>query len=87
MAHRALRPLTPRGWPAVLVMRGLLKMGCMRTSAWDVGSVFTRLALTFNQEPRIFFQNEQVVFKNLGATKSQFMSGVHGPLSCIKSWI
>jgi hypothetical protein len=34
-----------RGRPVVLKMKGLLKMGCLRTSTWDVGSDFARLTL------------------------------------------
>ncbi len=75
MAHLSLRPLTPRGWPVMLVMRGLLKMGCLRTSAWDAGSVFTRPTLTFNQEPKILFQNKQVVFLIWGWQRANLCSG------------
>jgi hypothetical protein len=72
--------------PAMLVIRGLPKMGCLSTSTQDVGSVFTRLALTFSQAPRMLLQNEQGVFLSLGAMKNQFTSKVLGPLPCISSW-
>ncbi len=87
MACPSLSLITPRGWPAVLVTSGLLKIGCLRTSAWEVSSVFTRLALTFNQDPRILFQKEHVVFWNLGAAKNQLMSWFLGPLLWTGSWI
>ncbi len=35
----------------------------------------------------MFFQNEQVIFWSLGATKSQLMSWFLGLLLCTKSWI
>jgi hypothetical protein len=86
MARPSLRPHTPKGWPVVLRMRGLLKMGCLRTSAWDVGSDFVRPTFTLSQEPRMFFQNEHFVYLNLGATKSQFMSKMLGPFPCTEIW-
>jgi hypothetical protein len=61
-------------------------MGCLRTSAWDVGSDFVRPTFTLSQEPRMFFQNEHFVYLNLGATKSQFMSKMLGPFPCTEIW-
>ncbi len=72
--YLSLSPLTPRGWPATLVIRGLLKIGCLRTSGWEVGSIFIRPTLTFNQDPNILFQKDQVVFWSLGVVKNQLMS-------------
>ncbi len=86
MARPSLKPHTPKGWPVVLRMKGLLKMGCLRTSAWDAGSNFVRPTLTLNQEPRMLFQNEHFVCLNLGVAKSQFMSGMLGPLPCTGKW-
>ncbi len=67
-------------------MRGLLKMGCLKTFAWDVGSDFTGPTLMLNQEPRMLFQNEHFVCLSLEPTKSQFMSGMLGPLPCTGRW-
>ncbi len=86
MVRPSLRPHTPKGRLVVLRMRGLLKMGYLRTSACDVGSNFARPTLTFSQERRMLFQNEHFVCLSLGATKSQFMSRMFGPLPCIKRW-
>jgi hypothetical protein len=61
MARPSLSPLTPKGLPIKLMTMGLLKIGCLRTSACNVGLVFARLALTFSQDPRMLFQNEKVV--------------------------
>jgi len=58
MARPLLSPLTPRGWPTTLVTKGLLNIGCLRTFACDVGSVFMRPTLTFIQDLRMFFWNE-----------------------------
>jgi hypothetical protein len=55
MAHPSLSPLMPKGWPIKLVTRGLLKIGCLRTSACDVGSIFAKHVLSFSQDPRMFF--------------------------------
>jgi hypothetical protein len=85
MVRPSLSLLTPKGWPVGLVTKGLLKIGCLRTSTWEVGLVFTRLALTFNQDPIILFQKEQVVFWSLGAAKSQLMSWFLGPLPWTRS--
>jgi hypothetical protein len=82
MARPSLRPLIPRGKPVVLRMRGLLKMGSLRTSAWDAGSYFIRPTLTLSQEPRMLFQNEHFNFLDLGEAKNQFISEMLGPLSC-----
>ncbi len=57
-------------------------MGCLRTSAWDASSNFTRPCFTLSQEPKLFFQNEHFNFLSLGPTKSQFISGMFGPLPC-----
>jgi hypothetical protein len=62
----------------VLRMRGLLKMGCLRTSAWDAGSNFVRPTLTLSQEPRMFFQNEHFNFLNLEVANRQFISEMFG---------
>jgi hypothetical protein len=62
MACPSLNPLTPKGQLTTLMTRGLLKIGYLRTSTCDVGLVFTRPTLTFIQNPKMFFQNEQVVF-------------------------
>jgi len=86
MARPSLRPLTARGWPVVLRMRGLLKIGCLRTSAWNAGSDFARPTLTLSQEPSMLFQNEHFNFLNLGAAKSQFISGMLGPLPYTGRW-
>jgi hypothetical protein len=86
MARPSLRPLTPRWWPVVLRMRGLLKMGCLRTFAWDTGSEFVRPTFTLSQEPRMLFQNEHFNFLNLGAAKSQFISEMLDPLPCTGRW-
>jgi hypothetical protein len=61
-------------------------MGCLKTSAWDLGSNFVRPTLTLNQEPRMIFRNEHFVCLSLGATKSEFMSEMFGPLPCTKRW-
>jgi hypothetical protein len=50
-------------------MKGLLKMGCLKTFAWDAGSDFAR-PLTLSQEPKMLFQNEHFNFLSLGAAKS-----------------
>lgn len=54
---------------------GLPKMGCLSTFAQVARSIFTRLALTFSQAPRILIQNEQGDFFSFGATKSNLCSG------------
>jgi len=70
----------------MLRMKGLLKMGCLRTSVWDAGSDFARPTLTLNQEPRMFFQNEHFVYLSLGVAKSQFMFGMFHFLLCTERW-
>ncbi len=42
--------------------------------------------LTLSQEPRMLFQNEHFVCLSLGATKSQFVSGMLGLLPCTGRW-
>ncbi len=56
-------------------MRGLLKMGCLKTSAWDVGSDFVRPTLTLSQEPRMLFQNEHFNFLSLGRQRANLYLG------------
>ncbi len=57
-------------------------MGYLRTFAWDAGLDFARSTPTLSQEPRMLFQNEHFNFLSLGATKSQFISEMFGPLPC-----
>jgi hypothetical protein len=80
MARPSLSPLILKGWLAELVTRGLLKIGCLRTFACNVGLVFI---LTFKQDPNMFFQNEKVVFWNLGQQIASwciyFLGLPHGP--------
>jgi hypothetical protein len=70
----------------MLRMRGLLKMGCLRTYAWDAGSDFAKPTFTLSQKPKIFFQNEHFIYLSLGVAKNQFMSKMLGPLSCTRRW-
>jgi hypothetical protein len=86
MARPSLKPHTPRGSLVVLKMKGLLKMGLLRTSMWDASSNFAKPTLTLSQKPKMLFQNEHFVYLSLGATKSQFMSGMFGPLRCTERW-
>jgi hypothetical protein len=62
------------------------KNGCLRTSAWDAGSDFAKPTLTLSQKLRMLFQNEHFNFLSLGVAKSQFISGMLGPLPCTKRW-
>jgi len=86
MVHPSLKPHIPRGRLVVLRMKRLLKMGCLRTSAWDAGLDFTRPTFTLSQEPRMLFQNEHFVCLSLRAAKSQFMSEMLGLLPCTGRW-
>jgi hypothetical protein len=61
MARSSLNPLTPKGWLEELMTRGLLKIGYLRTFAYDVSSVFAKLAFTFSQDPSMFFLNKKVI--------------------------
>jgi hypothetical protein len=63
-----------QGRPVVLRMRRLLKMGCLKTFAWDAGLDFVRPTLKLSQEPRMLFQNEHFICLSLGVVKNQFMS-------------
>jgi hypothetical protein len=56
-------------------MKGLLKMGCLRTSAWDAGSDFVRPILTLSQDPRMHFQNEHFNFLSLGRQRANLYLG------------
>ncbi len=69
MARPSLNLLTLKGWPVVLVTRGLLKIGCLRTSAWELGSVFTRPAFTFNRAPINTFLERVGCFLEFGGDK------------------
>jgi hypothetical protein len=58
MVHPSLRLFISKGLLAMLVMRGFLKMGYLKTSVRVVGSVFTRPALTFFQVPIMLLRKE-----------------------------
>jgi hypothetical protein len=70
MARPSLNPLTPKGRLTKLMTKGLLKIGCLRTFAYNVGLVFERLPLTFSQDLSILFQNDKIIIWSLGATNS-----------------
>jgi hypothetical protein len=57
-AFPSLLPLSPRGLPSWLTMRGFPKTGCLRVSIELVSYDLQKLDLTFSHEWRILFHKE-----------------------------
>jgi hypothetical protein len=76
----SLLPLRPSGLRSWLVMRGFPNTGCLSSFALMVSSVLHRPYLMLSQAPNMLFHNEHGSLLNLGATKSQLMSWVLGPM-------
>ncbi len=75
----SLLPLSPRGLPSWLVMRGFPNTGYLSNFAVLVGFDLLSPGLTVSQAPNILFQREAGGFFSLGAMNSQCMSWLQGP--------
>ncbi len=81
----SLLPLSPKGLLSWFVMRGLLKTGCLSTSAALVGSDLLKPGLTFIQALKMLFHREVKGLVSFVAANSQLMSYVTGPSPCTGS--
>ncbi len=68
MAPPSLILFTPKGWAAILETKGLLKIGCPRTSAWEVGLVFQNLPSCLTRIPE-YVSRKKRVFLEFGGGK------------------
>jgi hypothetical protein len=66
--------------PFELRMDGLPKIGCLRISAGEDGSDLLSPSLALSQASTMFFHIDLLRHLSLGAARSQFRSGMEGPL-------